>query len=117
VFQASCDTDQWFIGLIGEISFTRAFAELSDDQPVAWTVRLDEVSEKAATVLLSVGTLAGRSLDLLSRTWAPIEGEWWFDDPPSEVCRQGGVGCTLWRRINELDIGEFNGDLPHVHRR
>lgn len=86
-FQAACDTDQWFIGLINEIGFTRAFAGLSDDEPVAWTVRLVEVNGDTATVLLIVATLAGRSLDLLTRTWTLIDGDWWFDDPPSEVCR------------------------------
>jgi hypothetical protein len=48
---------------------------------------LVEVDGDSGSVVLSVASLKGRALDLVSRAWTLINGVWWFDDPPSEVCR------------------------------
>jgi hypothetical protein len=68
-FQASCDTEQWFVGLIGHITIARAFSGLDDDAPVKWTVRLVEVDGDSGSVLLSISILRGTGW-----LWSPARG-------------------------------------------
>ena len=55
--------------------------------PCVVRVRLGEVVGDVGSVVVSVSTDAGRGLDVYTRRWALIDGEWWFDDPPDDVCR------------------------------
>ncbi len=85
-FRESCDADGWLFGLIGEAGFLRGFNGLNDDFPLVWRVRLVEVAGDVGSVAVSVSTDTGRGLDVYTRKWALVEGEWWFDDPPVDVC-------------------------------
>ncbi len=85
-FREVCGPDPWFFGLIGEASFTRGWNNLNDDAPLVWTVTLVEATGVSGSTLVSVATDTGRGLDLLSYTWAMIDGEWWLDESPEEAC-------------------------------
>ena len=85
-FRESCDAERWFFGLVIEASFLRAFNNLDDDFPLIWRVRLVEVAGDVGSVAVSVSTDTGRGLDVYTRKWALVDGEWWFDDPPDQVC-------------------------------
>lgn len=85
-FQQECDADSWLFGLIGEAGFLRGINNLHDDFPLIWRVRLVEVAGSVGNVAVSVSTDTGRGLDVYTRTWALVDDEWWFDDPPDEVC-------------------------------
>ena len=86
-FREACDAEGLFFGLIVEAGFLRGINGLDDDFPLLWRVRLVEIVGDVGSVAVSVSTDAGRGLDVYTRRWALIDGEWWFDDPPDDVCR------------------------------
>jgi hypothetical protein len=84
-FREDCVFDRWHIGLIREAGFMRAFNSLNDDAPLTWTVQLVEARGSEGTVVIRVAS-RNRGLEVVTRSWSFIDGTWWFDDPPDELC-------------------------------
>ena len=84
-FREACDGTQWSAALSGEVARIRASNGFAAGAPLAWKVELVEPTDDVGIALVSLQT-TGRHIEFQTWSWRRTDGQWWFDDPPSEVC-------------------------------